>query len=62
MGVIPVSVTGERLPPTKPLSSKFTPAGRMPIDILYDPRRGYSFMGKTKAPATLTVPGIFAIS
>ena len=24
--------------------------------------RGYSFMGKTKAPATLTVPGLSAIS
>lgn len=24
--------------------------------------RGYSFMGKTKAPVTLPVPGLFAIS
>lgn len=40
----------------------FTPAGRMSRDTLCYPRRGYSFMGKTKAPATLTVPGLSAIS
>lgn len=40
----------------------FTPAGRVSRDTLHYPRRGYSFMGKTKAPATLTVPGLFAIS
>lgn len=40
----------------------FTPAGRVSRDTLHYPRRGYSFMGKTKAPATLTVPGLSAIS
>ena len=44
---------------------QISPAGRVSLDTLCYPRRGYfciRYMGETKAPATLTVPGLSAIS